>query len=36
MILNSIKIFLKKVFDEFNVINKWLLGVRKEELVLLC
>lgn len=36
MILNSIKISPKKASDESNATNKWLLGVRKEELVLLC
>lgn len=36
MILNSIEISPKKVSGESNIIDKWLLGVRKEELVLLC
>lgn len=36
MVLNSVQMSPKKVSDESNTIDKWLLGIRKEVLVLLC
>lgn len=36
MIVNSVKMSPKKSSDEPNTIDKWLLGIRKEVLVLPC
>lgn len=36
MIENSVTISPKKASDESNTIDKWLLGIRKEVLVLIC